>query len=948
MKSAKRINLHFIVYNLLKYRSFDIDTHLPLFIESYSHLTKLLYIFPLFAFFFIVSCSESEPEKVYEVAEVPEPPESVDLYSPEIDSLLGMMSSEQKLKELVWLEIDPELKLKKELVLSYWGGLNLQSQEIKKLKTDTSFEYRYYSNDLYAPFRDFKDLDDFNEADLNSIKDSSFWGKLNTTRQAFFNSKQVNVLLLEKKAGLDLLSDSLANLEIQNLFDQQFLVGGYLDTSKIKSTKIFQEATIALMKDADSVQQFGDTIVRFYLQTADWSDSIKEVFKEQILLGEYDALKLKVENTEELDEVSHFILSDEVLSLVDQELLDYKVRKSIAIKLWSSEKKSDLKSHLVPVNSKSIVYESKYKSISLIKNDKSYLPITDFPSKKWKFIYVGSDNKNSFDKGIGLYGNITGISQKLTSIDPGSIGLSPAIILIDNQVLDSVTGINLIEKVKNASQKCIVVNIGHPENLKYLKELPTLVQIWNSGEEYGGHLAQLLMGGNEFVGGKPEGYKFETKTTSKIRLAYTIPEEVGFSSDSIKKIDKIAAEAIWGGATPGCQVFVAKDGKVIVNEGYGYHTYSHQHKVNTETTYDIASVTKVAATTMCGMHMYEKGYYNLNDSLKLHLPDSLHKCLGHFSRLYNVTFQRLFTHTSGLPAGLPIYKYMMYTDSVVGRWDAYYCDEPNKFFKVEIAKNFYLDSAWLDTLWLETNNIWTGTKEYKYSDANMNVLYQIFRSKLNKQQRYHTYMDSILYDPLGMDGTAFLPRKYLDTIKHPITPTENETYWRKQLIKGYVHDPNAAMYGGVAGNAGLFSNANDLGILMQMLMNGGSYGGRQYFQPSTVKKFSVHQEGSHRGLGFDKPTASSGNVVAPDCPYTAYGHTGFTGICVWNDPENDLVFVFTSNRVHPNANNKKIITYGVRKRLHQVIYDQLYYNGTYKNKATGNQSVTRTKSSKAA
>lgn len=290
---------------------------------------------------------------------------------------------------------------------------------------------------------------------------------------------------------------------------------------------------------------------------------------------------------------------------------------------------------------------------------------------------------------------------------------------------------------------------------------------------------------------------------------------------------------------------------------------------------------------------------------------------------------------------------MMYTDSVVGRWDAYYCDEPNKFFNVEVAKNFYMDSAWLDTLWLETNNIWTGTKEYKYSDANMIVLYQIFRSKLKKSQRYEKYLDSVFYDPLGMDGTAFLPRINLDTIKHPITPTENETYWRKQIIRGYVHDPNAAIYGGVAGNAGLFSNAHDLGILMQMFMNGGSYGGKQYLQPATIKKFSIHQEGSHRGLGFDKPTASSGNVVAPDCPYTAYGHTGFTGICVWNDPENDLVFVFTSNRVHPNANNKKIITMGVRKRLHQVVYDQLYYNGTYRNQATGNQPVSRGGASKA-
>lgn len=911
-------------------------------------MSKPYYILTLALVLLLASCSEKEPEKEYKVAEVPEPTVAIELYSPEIDSMLALMTPQQKLNELIWLDIDPEIKIKKEYRLGYWGHLNLESQEIKKLEEDTAYDYHYYVKDLYTQFRNFKNVDEFSEKDLNSIKDTLFWQKLNATRLAYFKSTGVDVVLFDSLRGIDLLTDSTAKMEIATLIEQNFLVGGFLDTLKHASNRMLNVEPIALIQDADSVQHFGDTILRFYLQTATWSDSIKEVFKEQILLGEYDAIKVSVGEFEQLQEVEAFIASEEVLDLVNDELLDYKVRKSIALKLWSKKTISDLKEHLIPINTKSIAYESRYKSITLVNNEKSYLPITDFPEEKWKYIYIGSDNKNSYSKGIGNYGNVSGVSQTLSSLNPDAAVNSPVVILIDDQVIDSLTGATFVEKVNKASRKCIVVNIGNPENLAYLNNLPTLIQVWNPGKGYGGHIAQLVMGGNQFVGGLPEGYhEFESHSTLKTRLAYTIPEEVGISADSIKKVDKIAANAIWSGVTPGCQVFIAKEGKVILNKGYGYHTYAHEQKVNTNTTYDIASVTKVAATTLCGMHMYEKGYYGLYDSLKLHLPDSLYKCLGHYSRLHNVTFQRLFTHTSGLPAGLPIYKYMMYTDSTTGRWDAYYCDEPNQFFKVEVAKDFYIDSAWLDTLWLETNNIWTGTKDYKYSDANMNILYQIFRSKLNKQQVYNTYMDSVFYRPLGMDGTAFLPRTSLDTIKHPITPTENETYWRKQLIKGYVHDPNAAMYGGVAGNAGLFSNAHDLGVLMQMLMNGGSYGGKQYLQPSTVKKFSVHQEGSHRGLGFDKPTPSSGNVVAHDCPYTAYGHTGFTGICVWNDPENDLVFVFTSNRVHPNASNKKIITLGVRKRLHQVVYDQLYYNGTYRNQATGNQPVSRGGASKA-
>ncbi len=920
---------------------------LPLSSENYSPLSKQPYILTLIALLLLVSCSEKEPEKSYDVAEVPEPPAALDLYTPEVDSLLLLMTVQQKINELVWLDIDPSLKLKKELKLGYWGRLNIGSKEVKKLVTDTNFTYHYYTTDVYAPFRDVEDVAAFNEADLNSIRDTLFWQKLTTTRLAYFNEEKVDAILFDTLKGLDLLTDSSAVMEFATLYQQHFLLGGQVDTNQQRLKKLMQETPIAMELNADSVIHYEDTIVRLFVQTADWSDSIQEVFKEQILLGEFDAIKLKVLDKESLEDLIAFIQSEEIQTLVNAELLDYKVRKSIALKLWSSTEKSPLKKHLIPIHSKSIVYESKYKSITLISNEKGYLPIKDFPDKKWKFIYIGKDNKSSFDQGIGHYGSIAGTAQKLSSFDPSSAGVSPVVILIDDQQVDSLTGATIVKKVKETTRKCIVVNIGNPANLTYLKDLPTLVQVWNTGSEYGEHLAQLVMGGNEFMGGVPAGYNLEAQTTKKIRLAYSIPEEVGIAADSIKKVDKIAAEAIWGGVTPGCQVFMAKEGKVIVNKGYGYHTYLHQKKVNTETTYDIASVTKVAATTLCGMHMYEKGYYGLYDSLKLHLPDSLYDCLGHFSRLYNVTFQRLYTHTSGLPAGLPIYKYMMYTDSTIGRWDKYYCDEPNKWFKVEVAKNFYIDSAYLDSLWVETNDIWTGTKKYKYSDANMNILYQVLRSKLKPNQRWEKYIDSVFYAPLKMDGTAFLPRTNLDTIRHPITPTENETYWRKQLLKGYVHDPNAALYGGVAGNAGLFSNAHDLGILMQMLINGGSYGGKQFLQPATVKKFSVHQEGSHRGLGFDKPTPTSGNVVAPDCPYTAYGHTGFTGICVWNDPENDLVFVFTSNRVHPNASNKKIITYGIRKRLHQVIYDQLYYNGTYKNKSTENQPVTRGGATKA-
>jgi CubicO group peptidase (beta-lactamase class C family) len=260
---------------------------------------------------------------------------------------------------------------------------------------------------------------------------------------------------------------------------------------------------------------------------------------------------------------------------------------------------------------------------------------------------------------------------------------------------------------------------------------------------------------------------------------------------------------------------------------------------------------------------------------------------------------------------------------------------------VEVANDFYLDSAYLDSMWIDMNRIWTGEKKYKYSDANMNVLYQIFRQKIKSKERYHEFITSQFYDKLHLRKTTFLPLLYLSDTNN-IAPTEFDTFWRYQLLKGFVHDPNAALYGGVAGNAGIFSTAHELGVLFEMLMRGGNYGGENILQPATVRQFSRHQPSSHRGLGFDKPTKTSGSYVAKDCPYTSYGHTGFTGICTWNDTENNYSFVFVSNRVHPDPGNKKLITMGVRRNLHQVIYDQLYYRGIYKNKGNDNKTVTRT------
>jgi CubicO group peptidase (beta-lactamase class C family) len=229
------------------------------------------------------------------------------------------------------------------------------------------------------------------------------------------------------------------------------------------------------------------------------------------------------------------------------------------------------------------------------------------------------------------------------------------------------------------------------------------------------------------------------------------------------------------------------------------------------------------------------------------------------------------------------------------------------------------------------------SKAYNYSDVNMNTLYFMFKSFIQKNPEkfgftqskkqlkdknlFEEYLYNTFYKPLGMNHTRYRPLKHFS--RDIIVPTENETWWRKQLLHGHVHDPNAALHGGIAGNAGIFSTANDLAILCQMWLNKGVYNGQRYLKAETVNKFTARQENCFRGLGFNKPSMGSTSFgMSENASLSTYGHTGFTGTCLWIDPEHDLIYIYLSNAVHPNVNNKTY-EYGIRKKAHQCAYDAM-------------------------
>ncbi|MDG2331128.1 MAG: serine hydrolase [Flavobacteriales bacterium] len=566
-------------------------------------------------------------------------------------------------------------------------------------------------------------------------------------------------------------------------------------------------------------------------------------------------------------------------------------------------------------------------SIVLVSNNQYRIPFTEI-NRKACIINYGQPERISYSKWSNNYQKFEVRKVGRNKLKSNAFNRFENLVFTINEELDNRHLKDLSTLLKmDLTNELVVVNINHPKNLILLDSLSTVIQVFNQSTSTSNNLMEAIYGGVAITGCLPKTYgKFlagHSIKSEKIRVEYSLPEEVGISSDSLSKIRRIVREMIFSGVAPGCQIMAVKSGKIIYNQSFGHLTYEKLEPVTNRDIYDLASLTKIIATTPAFMHFHDKGLFQITDSLGQYLPDSISRILGRPSAFENITFQELLLHQSGAPSGLRLKPYLEYQHDTIGRWDAFFCDKENEIYTVPVAENFFLDRNYLDTLWLLMNSVrLDSSKSYKYSDINMNMLYSIMKSKLN-ETTFSNFVDSVFYHPMGLGTLGYSPLQKNDSVITEIAPTEYDTYWRGSILKGFVHDPTAALFGGEAGNAGLFGSAADVGIFCQMLLNGGTYGGHQFIEESTVNLFTGRQNQSHRGLGFDKPTSESSSTRSSDCPVASYGHTGFTGICTWIDPENEFIFVFCSNRVYPDPSNNKINTMQIRARLHQVFYDQI-------------------------
>lgn len=386
-------------------------------------------------------------------------------------------------------------------------------------------------------------------------------------------------------------------------------------------------------------------------------------------------------------------------------------------------------------------------------------------------------------------------------------------------------------------------------------------------------------------------------------------------------------------------MLVAKDGKIIVDKFYGtLDRAKGSAKVDDETIYDLASMSKVCGTLSALMKTYDKGKWKLDDKIEKFIPELKDKPLG------KVTMQQLLYHQSGLPAMLNVFKLVLDTatyegdnpikykyappftvkiaDNVYGHNGAklrsdLFSTERSKKYHLPVADGIYAsDSARIAVMEAIYDIDPKKGNKYVYSDLNFCLLMQIQENITRKP--FDEFVEDEVFEPLNMWHTGYNPSEYYD-MKH-IAPTEVDNYLRKQHVKGYVHDETAAFSGGIQGNAGLFSNVNDLVRLFQTWLDGGSYDGKQIFSPETVELFtSTKSRTADRFLGFDTLTSKRSWGVSSK----TYGHTGFTGTCFWIDPDNGLIYIFLSNRVNPSRNNSAFTKINPRYSILQEVYKAL-------------------------
>ncbi|MBK6543517.1 MAG: serine hydrolase [Flavobacteriales bacterium] len=661
------------------------------------------------------------------------------------------------------------------------------------------------------------------------------------------------------------------------------------------------------------------------------------------LLAGNDMLLFPQDPVKAIDRIQQAVDS----GIVPQAMVDHKCLKVLRAKHWAG---LQLKRRIEPLGIVADLNTPQAKqlrralyadAITVLRDRNNVLPVKDPGSMRIAALALGDTAGNAFHRALGRYANITtiGVPKELHRDS-----LNALLTLLEGHDLviasvhrtsfraDKEFGVpDRVFEVLQAVQRqhsTALAFFGNPYRLTRAygaSELDALVVGYEDDADMHDLMAQAFFGANDVSGRLPvtPSSQFEMGQgiawTALDRVRYILPEAIGVRTADLESIDGIVQEAINNMAFPGCQVLVAVDGDVIWDKAYGKPTYDASRNTRTDDLYDLASITKVAATTLSVMKLVDEGRIDLNKDLGTYLPE-LNDRHEDYARL---GLRDILTHQARLKDWVPFYTHLIADKKPR---PGVVADKPDSVHTQRIAERTYINAAYHDSVlyWILATPL-NPVKEYKYSDLGLMLMQQVVERVTSTT--LDRYVDSVFYHPMGLGRMGYRPMERFPRWR--MIPTEYDAEFRQQQVWGDVHDPGAALLGGVAGHAGLFSNASDLFAIMQLLVDKGTFAGKRYLSDAVVSEFTKCQacgptpaaKENRRGLGFDKPVRGKGGPTCECVSYASFGHTGFTGTMAWADPEQHIVYIFLSNRIYPTADNKALTQLNVRTRIQEVVHE---------------------------
>lgn len=619
--------------------------------------------------------------------------------------------------------------------------------------------------------------------------------------------------------------------------------------------------------------------------------------------------------------------------------LDESVRKILKAKYWAGLhqfvplKSENLMSDLNTIEDDLLNRRLVENSITLVQNQKDILPIKNLEKNKVAYVKFGKYDNTTFVKRLNDYTNvdvISGaslqeISKKLKAYETVIIGFHSSYGAYASYNIDDRDLLTLQDIAKN--HKVILDVFASPYGLLKIKSLENIEGIIVSYQNTPlsqDLSAQMIFGALDMKGALPVKINdelpagFGLHLSGISRLGYSIPEAVGMDSKKLARIDSIAKEVIDSAMAPGMQVLVARKGKVVLLKSYGYYTYDSLKKVDEESIYDLASVTKILGGLPMIMKAEEEGRFDLDAPL----VDLMPVLKG--SNKDTVTVKEALSHYGRLKPYIPYYLTMVEGEDAKPM-KKYFSNSNSSKYSIKVTEDLYLRTDYRDSIFrLIAEAPQREELDYKYSG----MPFYLFVDYLEKE--YKKPIDQLnqenFYGPLGATTITYNPLNKFP--KSRIVPTENDEFFRHQLLQGIVHDEGAALMGGVSGNAGLFGTANDIAKMMQMYLQKGYYGGKSYLKPESFDKFNhryFEEKGVRRGLGFDKPQLDESMATCGCVSFKSFGHSGYTGTYTFVDPETEIVYVFLSNRVYPTRENNKLGDADIRTKVQKLIQESILY-----------------------